>query len=116
MLVTYEAVRSRFLDLLVRLASDPRGRVWVMVTLRADFYDLPLLYPQFGKLVGRATQVVLPLKGGELEQAIVGPALRAGLALEAGLLAQIIADVNEQPGALPLLQYALTDLFDLREG
>ena len=31
-------------------------------------------------------------------------------------MAAIIADVNEQPGALPLLQYALTDLFDHRSG
>jgi outer membrane protein assembly factor BamB len=27
-----------------------------------------------------------------------------------------VADVNEQPGALPLLQYALTELFERREG
>ena len=31
-------------------------------------------------------------------------------------MAAIVADVNEQPSALPLLQYALTELFERREG
>ncbi len=116
MLVDDEAVRSRFLERLIALITDPHSRVWVIITLRADFYDRPLFYPRFGELVGRSTWVVLPLKGSELEQAIVGPTMRTGLALQPGLLGQIIADVNEQPGALPLMQYALTELFDLREG
>ncbi|MEO8395135.1 MAG: BTAD domain-containing putative transcriptional regulator, partial [Chloroflexota bacterium] len=63
MLVADDTVRSRFLNLLVKMASDPHGSIWVIVTLRADFYDWPLFYPEFGALVGRATQVVLPLKG-----------------------------------------------------
>ena len=37
---------------------------------------------------------------------------RVGLQLEAGLPEAIIADVSDQPGALPLLQYALTELFE----
>src|SRR5690606_3605436 len=32
------------------------------------------------------------------------------------LVDQIIRDVQEEPGALPLLQYALTELFDRRDG
>ena len=40
---------------------------------------------------------------------------RAGVELEQGLLAEIVADVLDEPGALPLLQYALTELFDRRE-
>ena len=36
--------------------------------------------------------------------------------LEKGLVGAISTDVAEQPGALPLLQYALTELFERREG
>ena len=51
----------------------------------------------------------------ELERAIVAPAERAGLAVEPRLLAAMIADVVDRPGALPLLQYALTELAERRE-
>ena len=43
--------RDRFLDSLIALASDPRGRSRVLVTLRADFYDRPLMHPAFGRLM-----------------------------------------------------------------
>src|SRR5207237_7003337 len=52
----------------------------------------------------------------ELREAIAGPAQRVGLKLEAGLIDAIVADVGEQPGALPLLEYALTELFERRQG
>ncbi len=52
----------------------------------------------------------------QLERAISGPAERVGVVLEPGLVQQIISDVEEEPGALPLLQYALTELFERREG
>ena len=51
----------------------------------------------------------------ELGQAIVDPALYVGVAIEADLLAQLVSDVSEQPGTLPLLQFALTELFERRE-
>ena len=38
------------------------------------------------------------------------------MALEPGLLAEMVADVADEPGALPLLQYALTELYERREG
>ena len=60
--------------------------------------------------------IVLPLTADELEQAIRTPAERVGAVLEKGLVGAISADVAEQPGALPLLQYALTELFERREG
>jgi hypothetical protein len=39
-----------------------------------------------------------------------------GVKIEPGVASAMIADVNEQPGALPLLQYALTELFDQCQG
>lgn len=111
-----EHERTRFLQSLVASVTDPSSRMHVVVTLRADFYDRPLLTPHFSELIRRRTEVVVPLTADELEQAIVGPALRAGLSLERGLAAKMIADVNERPGALPLLQYTLSELFERRSG
>jgi conflict system STAND superfamily ATPase len=88
----------------------------VVVTLRADFYDRPLLYPDFGELMRERTEVVLPLSADELGQAIVGPAARVGIVPAPDLIAAIVKDVGDQPGTLPLLQYALTELFERRAG
>jgi WD40 repeat protein/serine/threonine protein kinase len=115
-LVENEADRRHFLDLLHAAVTDPRSRVRVVVTLRADFYDRPLYYPRFGELVRSRLETVMPLSADELERAIAKPAERVGVAYEPGLISSIVADVNYQPGALPLLQYALTELFERREG
>ena len=52
---------DRFLTALVEGASDPRGRVRVMVTLRADFYDRPLGHSQFGNAMGAGVVNVVPM-------------------------------------------------------
>jgi WD40 repeat protein/DNA-binding SARP family transcriptional activator len=107
--------RELFLESLRVAAADPESRLRVIVTLRADFYDRPLIYPRFGELFAERTEAVPPLTPDELEQAIRGPAERIGVRPEPGLLAEIIAEVAHQPGALPLLQYALTELFERRD-
>ena len=115
-LVADGARRRHFLDTIVAAATDPYSRMRVVVTLRADFYDRPLQYPEFGALLRQRTEVVLPLAPGELEQAIAAPAQRVGVAAAPDLVAAIVGDVGAQPGALPLLQYALTELFEQRTG
>ena len=115
-LVEDEDQRAFFLDSLCNVVSDPDLVVRVVITLRADFYDRPLLHPVFGRLVEERTVVVLPLSVEEIESVIRRPAERVGAVLEQGLVTTITADVAEQPGALPLLQYALTELFERREG
>ena len=96
--------------------AEPASRIRVVITLRADFYDRPLLHPQFCQLLQQRTEVVVPLSAEELAQAVRGPAGLVGAELEGGLAATIVADVIEQPGALPMFQYALTELFEQREG
>ncbi|MEE9512596.1 MAG: protein kinase, partial [Anaerolineales bacterium] len=115
-LVENDEARRLFLDLLANAAIDPRSRVRVIVSLRADYYDRPLQYPSFGRLIRAHIETLLPLTAEEMEQAIVRPAEQVGVGLESGLVATMIEDVSYQPGSLPLLQYALTELFDRREG
>lgn len=115
-LVPDEPTRVHFLESLCNAVKDPRSRIRLVITLRADFYDRPLLYPDPGELVRQRTEVVLPLNAEELERAITKPALKSGAHIQPELLASMIKDVSEQPGALPLLQYALTELFNRRGG
>ncbi|MAS34133.1 MAG: hypothetical protein CL610_09005 [Anaerolineaceae bacterium] len=114
-LTTDEHTRSHFLTMLYETLNDPNSRLRLIIALRADFYDRPLLYAGFGELIRKHTEVVLPLSSAELEAAIVRPAQQAGLSLEEGLVQRIIADIRDQPGALPQLQFMLTELFERRE-
>jgi WD40 repeat protein/DNA-binding SARP family transcriptional activator len=111
-----ERERELFLESLRVAVADPESRLRVVVTLRADFYDRPLIYPRFGELLAERTEAVPPLTPDELEQAIRGPAESIGVSPGPGLVAEMIADVAHQPGTLPLLQYALTELFERRDG
>jgi WD40 repeat protein/DNA-binding SARP family transcriptional activator len=114
-LTTHESERELFLEALRVATADPESRLRVIVTLRADFYDRPLLYPRFAELLAERTEAVPPLTPDELEQAIRGPADGVGVSPEPGLVAEMIADVAHQPGGLPLLQYTLTELFERRD-
>src|SRR5690349_7393036 len=111
-LVEDEAARVHFLDSLYVAVADPSSRLRAVITLRADFYDRPLLYPPMAELLGTRTELVPPLPVEDLEQAIVRPAAQAGIGVEPELVTAIIADVGAQPGVLPLVQYALTELYE----
>lgn len=111
-----EQTRRRFLENLVTAVTDPRSRVRVVLTLRADFYDRPLLSHRFAPVFASSVVNVLPMSPAELEAAIVEPAAGVGVEVESALLAQLIADVGDEAQALPLLQYTLTELFGNRRG
>ena len=111
-----EERRVQFLSAVHHAVTDPRSRVHVVTTLRADFYDRPLMYRGFADLLRSYVEALVPLSPDELERAIVGPAKAVDADLEQGLLAEMMRDVADEPGALPLLQYALTELFERREG
>ena len=115
-LVEDDAERARFIAELVRALSADDGRLLVTVTLRADFFDRPLLSAGLGELVRTGTEVVTPLDRDELERAVVRPAESVGAQLEAGVATDVISEVALQPGQLPLLQYALTELFERSDG
>ncbi len=110
-----DAEREHFLALLHRSISDPQSQIRIIITLRADFYDRPLLHPDFGQLVMDRTQALLPMNAEEMGQAISEPANLAGAQVKSDLLTQLVTDVSEEPGALPMLQYTLTELFDRRK-
>jgi hypothetical protein len=109
---TTDEERDRFLRALSVAVEEPGGPVTVIATLRADFFDAPLRHRSFAPLVKRSSVAITPLAADELEQAITRPAGDVGVQFEPGLVAEIVADVNSQPGALPLLQYALMRLFE----
>jgi WD40 repeat protein/class 3 adenylate cyclase len=115
-LVSDQTVVSRFLDNICTAVNDPKSTLRIILTLRADFYDRPLSYPGISELMQKRTEVVVPLSTEELMSAINGPAALVGIIVEPELIAELISEVNRQPGALPLLQSTLDELFERRDG
>ncbi|KAB2854264.1 MAG: serine/threonine-protein kinase PknK, partial [Anaerolineae bacterium] len=58
--------QTHFLRNLLAAVHAPDSRVRVVISLRADFYDRPLLYPGFGDLLRDRTEIILPLQAHEL--------------------------------------------------
>ncbi len=105
--------RERFAELLAQVGDAPAS-LRVVATLRADQYDLPLQHPALGPVVSDSTFAVTPMSASELHDAIVVPAERVGVRFEPHLVPTMVDDVVSRPGALPLLQFALTELFEQR--
>jgi hypothetical protein len=105
-----------FLRNLRDAAERGRGRLRVIATLRADFFGRCLQSPTLRELL-QDREVLLGSMGPEaLRDVIVRPAQAVGAFLEKGVVSAILRDVAHQPGALPLLEYALDELWRAREG
>ena len=78
--------------------QDPAGRIHVVATLRADFYDRPLAVQRFGALVGDATVAVPPMSPAELEAAIVRPVEALGAIAERGARRRAGGDGRQPTG------------------
>jgi WD40 repeat protein/DNA-binding SARP family transcriptional activator len=112
------AVRRAFIDLLLHLAhaGDGAPRVSLLASMRADFIGQALSHRPFAEALQRGGVVLGPMGRDELRRAIEEPARNRGVVFEAGLVNRLLDDVGEEPGNLPLLQFALAELWVRREG
>ena len=112
-------IRQRFLDRLLTCffpnSTDLSATVLV-VTMRADFLGNALSYASFGDVVRDDNILLRAMNHEELADAIVKPAEKFGVTFEAGLVERILAAVEDEPGNLPLLEFALTELWRQRSG
>ncbi|HJS49808.1 MAG TPA: protein kinase, partial [Gaiellaceae bacterium] len=109
-----EAGRGHFIDALMDLRET--GSASIVATLRADFYGQCANYPRLAVAVAEHQHLLGAMSSGELRRAIEGPARAAGLRLEGGLVDTMLADVEGEPGALPLLSHALYESWGRRDG
>lgn len=88
----------------------------VLLTMRADFWGDCAPYAELREAMREHQILIAPMTPGELRRATEEQAAAVGMTLEPGLGATIFADVAEEPGAMPLLQYALLELWNRRHG
>jgi len=107
-----ETEREAFIEQLFHLAERRK----VVMTMRADFLGECTFYPELRKRIETRQKLVGPMAPAEMAIAMKMQADSAGLRFEAGLSHAIFNDVQGEPGVMPLLQYALQELWKRRRG
>jgi DNA-binding SARP family transcriptional activator/WD40 repeat protein len=105
-------VVEQFLDQLAHLAGN---EMRVVVVLRADRVSGLSESPAFARAVEQGLHLVTGMTTTEMRDAIEGPSRMAGLRLEPGLVEVLLREVEDEPGALPLLSHALAETWERRE-
>jgi len=114
-------LRHQFIDMMIDAVSPVEtlqtSPFTLLMTLRADFMGLVLSHRPLADVLQDGTFIMGPMNRDELRTAIQNPAKNQGAAFEPGLVNRILDDVGEEPGNLPLLEFALTLFWDqLDEG
>ncbi|MBP5974554.1 CHAT domain-containing protein [Brasilonema sp. CT11] len=105
-----EEERQGLLDALLNAVRLAPAFTLVM-TLRADFYGYALSYRPFSDALQGAVLNLGPMNREELRSAIEQPAAQMQVRLENELTKKLINAVEGQSGRLPLLEFALTQLW-----
>jgi WD40 repeat protein len=112
--VTLAADRGSFLSVLGG-GLGPGSPVTVVMTARSDRLDEIQQLAEIGASI-RDPIVIAPLDRSRLAQVIEGPASRADLTFEPGLVGRLVADAARGPretaDALPLLAFVLREMYD----
>lgn len=108
--------RQQFFECVLGALQRDDKKLCLIITMRADFFSkcLEQEYGGLAKKIQEHLVTVTPMNREELETAIIKPAQQVNLAVEPELVSQMIADVKNSPGSLPLLQYTLTELWQQR--
>src|SRR6185312_10297066 len=83
----------------------------LVYTIRADFSSRLLSHRRFVDEIQDSDVKIGPMIREELESAIRKPAARRQVRFEDGLAERILSDAGAEPGTLPLLEFALTELW-----
>ncbi|HRV94888.1 MAG TPA: protein kinase, partial [Anaerolineae bacterium] len=111
--------RYNFMDALFEIIDlqqyRSRPAFTLVFTLRADFLEQALAHRPLADMIQHHDFKLGPMTREELGLAIERPAELQGVGFESGLLERILDDVGEEPGNLPLLEFALTALWDRQQ-
>jgi DNA-binding SARP family transcriptional activator/ABC-type branched-subunit amino acid transport system ATPase component len=109
-------IRYSFMDMLFEVIDlqqyQTRPTFTLVFTLRADFLEQALAHRPFADVIQDNDFKLGPMTREELGLTIERPAEMQEVTFESGLVERILDDVGEEPGNLPLLEFALTMLWE----
>jgi len=113
---TYPNQKSRqFLDCLLDAVQN-FSAFRLVITLRVDFLNQAIKYDPFReKLDYWKPEFIGGMERHQLQAVIEEPAKKRNVYLEAGLTEHILNEVGDEQGNLPLLEFALTELWKQQE-
>ena len=113
-----EQTRRQFLDSLLNAFESsthkPPYSTVLVTTMRTDFLGNVLSYPPLADVLRTGDIKIRSMNTEELTEVIEKPAQKLGVDFEGGLVERILNDVDKEPGNLPLLEFALTELWKKR--
>jgi serine/threonine protein kinase len=115
-LVPEPAERLAFTQCLAGTADDATAPLRVVCSLRSDFLDRCSEDPQFMGELQQGLFFMMPPNRDGLRDALVQPAELAGYQFEMPAIVEDMLDhLETTPGALPLLQFAASKLWETRD-
>ncbi|MFN6528432.1 caspase family protein [Nostoc sp. ChiSLP03a] len=107
--------KQRFIELLTQVGEMTDSRLSVVITMRSDFLESCSDYPSLNKLIENQLVLMPRIAGVDLKETITEPAKLQGHSVEERLVLKILEDVGKEPGYLPLMEFALTRLWEKRD-
>jgi energy-coupling factor transporter ATP-binding protein EcfA2 len=109
---------GNFLEQLVAATRDKKSQLRVLATLRGDFTTRLEEIEWVPELLLNAgcNYHLGPVSPRVLQDMIERPAMATGYDFQPGLVDDILCDAAQEPGNLPLVAYALKQLFERRQG
>jgi uncharacterized protein YjbI with pentapeptide repeats len=110
--------REQFFACLIGALGIAADRFCLAIAMRADFFGkcVEREYGGLSKRIAAHLVAVTPMNDDELREAIAKPAEIVGCEVEPILIEEIVRDVAGAPANLPLMQFALSELWQLRDG
>ena len=107
--------RQAFTACLLGVADDATAPLRVAISLRSDFLDRVPEAPEFMAQLSPGLVFVQPPNRDGLREALIEPARMAGYKYESPAIVEDMLDtLQTTPGALPLLQFAASKLWEAR--
>jgi hypothetical protein len=110
-----DPIRRAFLGALLAAADDPSSPVRVVLSMRADFLDRLAGHKQFLAELSRGLFFLTAPDHENLREVLERPAELAGYSFEDNSIVEDMMQAATSKGALPLLSFAATRLWDARD-
>lgn len=110
--------RQQFFACVLEALNLCPEKLCVVLAMRADFFGkcVEQDYSGLAKYVEGNLVAVKAMSQDELADAITKPSESVGLTVEPELVQEMLADIVGAPASLPLMQYALRELWQQRQG
>ena len=103
--------RDRFVENLLHAAAEEAQQMLIIITLRSDFLDDIQKKPSLSRLFSGQGYLVPAMDAEELREIIVKPTNQTGYTFDEATISWLVSDTKGRDGALPLLQCALSDIW-----